>query len=118
MKSLSINDILQVEDKALEEVEVEEWNGSVFVRIMSMEERSELEDIFMRVKSSNKGTGAFRKEMLKRTLVNEDGSLMLDNEALAIQLMKKSSLAVEKLFEKACELNGFREKDVDTLKKK
>lgn len=118
MKDLTFTDILGINDKPVHQIEVPQWNGCVYVRSMDAEERSELEDMFMKVKVAGAGTGKFRKELLKRTLVNKDGSAMLIDDAHATQLMKKNSSAVELIFEKACELNGFRSKDVDTLKKK
>ena len=117
MKDLSIADILAIEDKPIHKMEIEEWNGVIYVRTMDAEERSQLEDIFAKIKVAG-NTGRFRKEMLKRTLVKKDGTPMLEEDVVASQFMKKNSQIVERIFEKCCELNGFRERDVETLKKK
>ena len=118
MKELSINDILSIEDKQLEKLEIKEWNGCIYIKTMSAKERSELEDLYMRMKSSKSNTGKFRKEMLRRTVTNSNGALLLSDDALAEHFMTKSSLVIENIFERACELNGFRERDVETIKKK
>lgn len=118
MKELHINDILTVEDKTFEKVEIPEWNGFVFIRVMSAKERSEVEDIYMRVSELKKDTGKFRKELLKRTLCNSKGEPIITDEAIAEHMMGKSALVIERLFETACVVNGFRERDVETLKKK
>lgn len=118
MKELTLNDILGIQDRDTTEVPVEEWNGCVYVRMLSATERSEIEEFYMTIKDKKKGVGTFRKEVLKRCLVNKDGTPMITDEAVANHLMGKNANAIETIFEAACTLNGFREKDVDTLKKK
>jgi len=117
MKNLTIQDILGIEDKKIEPLDIPEWEGTVYLRIMSAQERSELEDIFIKMKA-NAQTGKFRKEMLKRTLVDVTGQHLISDDAVATHVMKKNALVIESIFEKACEVNGFRERDVETLKKK
>lgn len=118
MKELTINDILTTEDKKFEEVEIPEWGGVLFVRVMTAKERSEIEDLYLKVNEAKKDTGKFRRELIKRTLCNSKGESLITDDAIAEHMMGKSALIIERLFEKACEVNGFRERDVDTLKKK
>jgi hypothetical protein len=117
-KDLTINDILGKEDKVTERLEISEWGGCVYIRIMSAKERSEMEDLFMKINESKKETGKFRCELIRRTWVDHNGALMITDDALASHMMGKNALAIEKIFEKACEVNAFRQKDIDTLKKK
>lgn len=117
-KDLVINDILATEDKTIEKLPIPEWKGNVYVRVMSAKERSEIEDLYMRITESKRDTGRFRKELLRRTWVDKDGVLVMSDNALAEHMMGKNALAIERIFEKSCEVNGFRQKDVDTLKKK
>lgn len=118
VKDLTLNEILTIEDCKIQSVPIEEWAGNVYVKIMDAEERSEIEEFFMNVKDKKRGVGQFRKEIIKRCWVNKDGSRFLPDEVTANAMMKKNSNAIETIFESACELNGFRSKDVDTLKKK
>ena len=120
MKDLTSNDLLALESNALEEMEVAEWNGKIYLKVMSAVERSAIEDFFMKIKESKKDSAKFRKEMLRKTMADKEGNLLLADEAVANSLMAKpgQALVLESIFEKACQVNGFREKDVDTLKKK
>jgi len=118
MKDLTITDILGIDEQTVVEHPIKEWNGIVYLKVMGADERSELEDLFMKIRGQNKGSGLFRKELLKRVLCDRKGENLLPDDAHATQFMKKNSLVIEQIFEHACELNGFREKDVDTLKKK
>lgn len=117
-KDLSIADILGKEDKVSERLDIPEWGGCIYVRVMSAKERSEIEDLFMRIHESKKDTGKFRSELIRRTWVDCNGALMITDEAIATHMMGKNALAIEKIFEKACEVNGFRQKDIEVLKKK
>ena len=118
MKDLTLNEILAIQDCDIQSVDVKEWNGKVYVRVMNAKERSEIEELFLNVKDKKKGVGSFRKEIVKRCWVNKDGSRFVPDDATANLLMEKNSNAIETIFEASCELNGFRNKDVDTLKKK
>ncbi len=117
-KNLTVADLLGIEDTSIVKLPIPEWNGNVFIKSLSAHERSEIEDLFMGVMQKNSGSGKFRRELIRRTLVTEDGTRMVEDEAMANHLMKKNANAVERIFDKACEVNGFRQKDVDTLKKK
>lgn len=116
-KDLTFADIVQIEDRAIKQFFVPEWDGNVYIRVMSAKERSEVEDLFTAMKS-NQNSGKFRKELLRRTWVNADGTVMFVDDAVAQHLMGKSAIAIERIFEESCRLNAFLEKDVDTLKKK
>ena len=117
-KELTINDILGIEDKEVEKLDIPEWKGFIHIRMMSAKDRSEMEDLYYKINESKKETGKFRKELLRRTWVDSNGNPMLSDDAIASHIMGKNAMIIERIFEKSCELNGFRQKDVDTLKKK
>lgn len=117
-KDLTIGNILGKEDKTAECLYIPEWDGNVYLRNMSAKERSEMEDLFIKVQETKKDTGRFRCELIRRTLVDAAGNIMITDDAIATHIMSKNALAIEKIFEKACEMNAFRQRDIDTLKKK
>jgi len=117
-KDLTFVDILGIEDKSIVRHFVEQWNGNVYIRNMSAKERSEIEDLYMKISESKRDTGKFRKELIRRALVDKEGNSLIADDAMAEHIMGKSALAIESIFEVACEVNGFRQKDVDMLKKK
>jgi hypothetical protein len=117
-KDLTIADVFGVEDKLSESLDIPEWGGRIYVRVMSAKERSEIEDLYIKITDAKKETGKFRKELIRRTWVDKSGNLMIIDDAVATHMMNKSALIIERIFEKACEVNGFRQKDVEVLKKK
>jgi hypothetical protein len=117
-KDLTIQDILTIEDRKIARVYVEEWDGWIYIRVLSAKERSEIEDLFAKMSNSKMESGKFRKELLKRTWVDKSGDMVIADEAVATHMMNKSATAIEAIFEASCEINAFRKKDVDTLKKK
>jgi hypothetical protein len=117
-KDLTIADVFGVEDKLSESLDIPEWGGRIYVRVMSAKERSEIEDLYLKISDAKKETGKFRKELIRRTWVDKSGNLMITDDAVATHMMNKSALIIERIFEKACEVNGFRQKDVEVLKKK
>jgi len=117
-KDLTLTNILGTDDKTSERIEIPEWNGYVYIRVMSAKERSEIEDLCIKIQESKKETGKFRRELIRRTWVQADGTPMITDDAIATHMMNKNAMAIERIFEKSCEVNGFRQKDVDTLKKK
>jgi hypothetical protein len=117
-RDLTIEDILTLEDKEIQRVEIEQWDGFIYIRLLSAKERSEIEDLFTKMQGKNLDSGKFRKELLKRTWVTKSGNPMLTDEAIAQHVMNKSATAIEEIFETSCEINAFRKKDVEELKKK
>lgn len=116
MKHLTFADVLAVEDLPVEWVEVPQWGGWIGVRTLRADERAELERQFSK-KRPGDDPAAFRRALLKSTLVNQDKSQFLPDEEHARQLMLKSAEAVEMLVEKSLTINGFRQKDVEALEK-
>lgn len=117
MKALNFNDVLGADDLPIVDVEVPQWGGFVGVRTLRADERAEIEKHFAKKKPSD-DPGGFRRLLLKSTLVNPDKTPFIpEGDEYATQFMKKNAEAIETLFEKACELNGFRQKDVEQIEK-
>jgi hypothetical protein len=116
MKALTLEDVLAVEDLPVENVEVAQWGGFIGVRSLRADYKSEIERQFSK-KRPGDDPAAFRRALLKATLVNPDKSNFLPTDEAATLFMQKNAEAVEVLVEKAMALNGFREKDVKALEK-
>lgn len=109
MPVLSRDAIKKASDWKIEKVEVPEWGGEVCLRTLSGTERDLFEDGYTEQKMKN-----FRSRFLVLTLCGEDGErLYQDSEA--DELGGKSSVVINRLFEKAWSLNAFRSVDIDAL---
>lgn len=117
-KELSIVDILNTKDISIKKVDIEVWDGYVYVKSMSATERAEIEEFYNQSKGKKGIASKFRKEIIKRTLCDCNGTLLINDDQTLTHLMNKNAEAIETIVEKACEVNGFREQDVDEIKKK
>lgn len=103
-KTLSAADILAIDDLGREKIEVKEWNGHVYMRVLSMEEVESLTK-----DSADKGGG--KKEIsntkiLAAVLCDEKGKLLFDEKQIA-DLGKKNSRVILKLVKEALRINGL-----------
>lgn len=122
MAALSKDDILEADDtEDLEEVEVPEWGGSVFVGEMTAAERDRLEDDTYSIDEKGQMAGlsmvGYRARVLALTLRDEDGEALFDYEDWR-QIADKAARPVDKVFEVAAEKNGLSEEDIENTVKK
>jgi len=110
---MSLKDnILNADDLRSETVFVEEWNTKVTIRTMTGTER----DAFELELSGPEGKQNARAKLLVRCIADESGNRVFqDSDALA--LGKKSSKALDKLWDIALDLNRVRKKDVEEAEK-
>lgn len=105
--ALSRDAILAADDIKTEEVQVPEWGGTVFIKGMTGEERDEFEALNQRNGEPNFLN--LRARLLVRVIVNETGTrIFTDQDAVA--LGKKSSGALNRLWDVVGELNGTSDK--------
>lgn len=115
MAGMSIEEILAFEDLERQEVTVSEWGGrTVWVRSLRADERAEIERLFSKRKPSE-DPGGFRRELLIRTLVTEDGQPLIGTPEQASRLMTKDARAVESLVNVALRLSGFTKDEAEQL---
>lgn len=116
--SLSKELIIQAEDIVLEEVDVPEWGGSVFLVPMTGTERAEVE-IENSKHIDNGGLHKdFRDKFLARTLRDAQGRRMFDTiEEGAEILGKKSGAVTNRIFDKSWKLSGFRNEEIKEFEK-
>ena len=116
MALLSRDDILNVDDKVFEDIEVPEWGGEVRVRGMSGAQRDDYEASILQQNGSDRKVNLAnaRAKLVARCLVDADGRLLFTADDVRA-LGRKSARALERVFDKARELSGMTEKDVESL---
>ena len=112
--ALTKEQILAADDMGLLEVQVPEWGGSVFVRVMTVGERDSYENDWMVNKS--KGVDNFRSKFLQRVLCDEKGELLFKANEIEL-LAKKSARITIRVWEAAMKHNALSDDDVEELAK-
>lgn len=112
--ALTKEQILAADDMGLLEVQVPEWGGSVFVRVMTVGERDSYENDWM-VNKSN-GVDNFRTKFLQRVLCDEEGELLFKADEIQT-LAKKSARVMVRVWEAAMKHNALSDDDVEELAK-
>jgi len=110
--------ILNSDDLPREEVEVEAWGGSVWVRTLTGTERDEFEASCVNNKGKNRSVNMvnIRARLCVLTLCNEKGERLFDARDIEA-LGKKSALCLDLIFSVAQKLNGLGNEDVEDLAK-
>ena len=111
---LTKEQILAADDMGLLEVQVPEWGGSVFIRVMTVGERDAYENDWVLNKS--KGVDNFRAKFLAKCLCDEKGQRLF-SESEVVQLAGKSAKVMSRIWQRAMEHNALSEKEVEELAK-
>lgn len=112
MNILTKDQILQVDDKRTQEVDVPEWGGSVIVKTLSGDERDQFEEsILSGAKRDFKGV---RAKLVALSIIGEDGKRLFTFEEAKL-LGEKSARALDRVFGVAQRLSGFTTKDMEEL---
>jgi hypothetical protein len=114
MPALTKSQIIAANDGQPLEVEVPEWGGSVFIRVMTVGERDAYENEW--TLSKIRGMENFRAKLLQRTLCDANGVLLFTAGELDA-LAAKSAAVCDRLFAKAAKHNGLSKGDVEELAK-
>jgi len=112
--ALSKEQILAADDMGLKEVEVPEWGGNVFVRVMTVGERDSYENEW--IVNKNKGVENFRSKFLQRVLCDEKGELLFTAAEIDL-LAGKSARVITRIWEAAMKHNALSDGDVEELAK-
>lgn len=110
MPLLSRDQILGAQDLTFEDVAVPEWGGEVRVRMLTGSERDAFEasTIIRRGKRVDLNMTNVRARLVALTVVDEAGGRVFSDADVA-ELAKKSSAALNRVFEAARKLNGLTE---------
>lgn len=116
MTLLSKDQILQADDRKTEDVAVPEWGGTVRLRSLSGAERDEFENGIQQQVGNKQVINArnARAKLVALCAVDEAGQLLF-SKADVIKLGSKSSLALQRVYDVACKMNGFTEEDMKDL---
>jgi hypothetical protein len=112
--SLTKEQILAADDSGLLEVPVPEWDGSVYIRCMTVAARDAYENDW--VQNKHKGVENFRTKFLQKVLCDADGQLLFTEQEIAV-LGEKSARVMNRLWTKAMSHNALAESDVEQLAK-
>lgn len=108
--SLSAEDILKADDMGIVAVPVPEWGGEVLIRPMSMRERDDFDALMVaRGKGNLRG---FRTTLVMHSACKQDGALLFTKDQ-AEALAAKSSAALQRVADKAAEINGMNPEQVE-----
>lgn len=112
---LTKKDILDADDQLTKTVNVPEWGGEVTIAIMSGFARDRFEASLI---GSNGGTNMqnIRAKLVTASIVDGKGDLMFSDTDI-IKLGKKSSVALDRVFSAAQDLNKITDVEVDDLAK-
>lgn len=113
--TLTKEQILDADDLKATSVPVPEWGGEVRVRVMTSSERDRF------VVTSTNGAGKFSMDgatarLCGLCLVDDAGARLFTERELQ-KLGEKSSQAMQRVFDAACELNGLSEEGRGAVEK-
>jgi len=107
--------IISADDITMERVEIPDWGGHVFVRVMSGSERDRMEQACL--SASGDGLAApenFRALLAVACCCNASGDRLFTAEQAA-SLAEKSSTALDLIFAVALRINKMSDRDVEDL---
>jgi hypothetical protein len=108
---LNRDSILNAKDLKTEDLEVPEWGGTIRIRTMTGHARQE----YYKTTAGKDGTPKNVMEaLIVACAIDEKGEPLFTSADLHA-LAQKSSLAINRVFEKAAELNGLTQKAVDDI---
>lgn len=113
--TLDREQILNADDLQLQELDVPEWGGSVFIRTLSGAERDMFEADFLKHKDEGMAPNA-RAKFAVLVLCDAEGTRLFQ-DADAAQLGQKSGAALSRIFTAAMEANYMTEEDIEELEK-
>ncbi len=113
---LSAEQILKSDDTpAVEKVDVPEWDGYVFVKVMSGASRDRWELSTSRA-LEKPGTANVRASLCVATVCDENGNRLFTDNQVA-NLGEKSSAALDRVYAVAQRLNKLSSSDIEELEK-
>lgn len=112
---LSRTDILAYKDLRREPVWIPEWDGHVYVRMLTAKERDEIQAIWNKGTDEEKDTilPEFRYTVIRMTAVDEEGDPLF-TKADVEELEKKSAVALERILDAALAISKMKR---DSLEK-
>ncbi len=112
----NVQDVLDIEDIETEIVQVPEWKRAVRLKVLSAAERDAFEASTVSMKGGKQkpNLANLRARLVARCMVDSNGNRVFESGNVA-RLGNKSSKALDRLFTKCQEMNGFSDKDIEEL---
>ena len=116
MDDLTRDKILKADDLPLERVEVPEWGGVVYMRVLTGKQRDEIEQLA----TDRKAAKRFEcKELIARlvamSLCDKKGKLLFGGHDDAIKLNEKSSAVITRLFRIVQRISKISDNDLKEM---
>ncbi len=114
--ALTRDEILDIQDIVIEEVDVTEWGGSVYVKGMTGAERDKFEVSIVKTRGKQASVNMqnIRAKLAAQSICDKDGKrlfTMKDVNALG----EKSAAALQRVFNVAQRLSGISDDDLEEL---
>jgi len=123
MAFLTKKQIMESKDIITQTVPVPEWGGDVLIRTLTGTERDAFEALILSGgKDNSKGKKKeadmtnIRARLVARSIIDDSGRLMF-NDGEVDALGRKSSKALDRVFEVSQQLSGIKEEDIEELEK-
>jgi hypothetical protein len=116
MAILNRESIRNATDIRTKPVRCPEWGGDVLVRSMKGRERDDFEQSTLETRGGNREVNManFRTKLLIRTVVDESGQLMFDEDDIK-WLGEKSAAPISRIADEAMKLSGISKEDAEEL---
>lgn len=116
MALLNRDQILNADDMTFRDVPVPEWGGDVRIKMLSASERDKFEASTVIIKRGQQKMNVenIRARFLSMCIVNEQGELEFTPADIPL-LGKKSSAALQRVWNVAQELNAVTDHDIEEL---
>lgn len=118
VKPLNRDQIIEKDDSNKVRVDIPEWEGFVFVKMMTGEERDAFEESLVDRNGQDvrRNLQNFRSKLSARVVCDENGNLLFDEKDI-LALGRKSARALDRIVTAAQRLNAIEQKDVEDLTK-
>ena len=114
-KLLTKESILEIEDLALVEMEIPEWDGIVTLKPLTGEEKDNFEYAIFTETKEGKSLKNLRARLVAASVVNPDTKELLFTQSDVAYLGRKSGAALDRIFQRAQEINHMKKEDVEAL---
>lgn len=113
--ALTLDKILQTDDRPIVPMHIEAWGGDIFLQVMSGKERDEFED--QQIKMGVQKHKNVRARLIALCVCTQDGERIFQDSESIKKLGDKSSSVLDKIFEKTLEINLLGPDDIEDLAK-
>lgn len=115
---LTRDEILRLADIKVEKVEVPQWSGNVYVKMMTGRERDEFDQFVYDTRDDDKKINLHqtRAKLCVLTICDESGKRLFDDGDM-VAIGNKSASALERIVAAARKLNALDGESVESLEK-